>query len=197
MKLYYSPGSCSLSPHIALLEAGLPFDLVRVNVREKKTSDGADFWKINPKGAVPALGLDDGQVLTEGAVIVQYVADQKPESHLAPKAGTMERYRLQEWLNHIASDLHKSFSPLYSPVLNDDAKAFFRANIQRRFAATATQLEKTPFLMGDTFSVADGYLFVMLTWAKARDIEFAPSLHAFFDRVAARPAVQKAMQVTD
>jgi len=196
MKLYFKAGSCSLSPHIVLLEAGLPFELVEVDLATKRTKDGADYRAINPKGSVPALELDDGQLLTEGAVIVQYLADRKPAAELAPVAGTLERYRLQEWLNYIASEIHKNFSPLFNPKAPDEWKAVVKdVLLAQRFAFLADHLTGNAYLMGDTFSVADAYLFTVLNWTKRVNLDLGqwPALAAFFQRVAARPTVQAAM----
>lgn len=196
MKLYFSPGACSLHPHIALREAGLSFDLVRVDTRSHKTKDGGDYYAVNPKGYVPTLELDDGTRLTEGAVIDQYIADRKPESKLAPPNGTMERYRLQEWLNFIASELHKSFSPLFNPATPDETKAMFKDRIGKRFEIAEKALADRPYLLGDHFSVADGYLFNMIRWTQFVGIEMAPwpKLQAFFQRVGERPAVKAALE---
>uniref|UniRef100_Q07TV1 Glutathione S-transferase n=1 Tax=Rhodopseudomonas palustris (strain BisA53) TaxID=316055 RepID=Q07TV1_RHOP5 len=195
MKLYYSPGACSLSPHIALCESGLPFELVKVDIRAKKLEDGSDYLAVNPKGSVPALALDDGGVLTEGPAIVQLIADKEGSGKLAPANGTAERYRLQEWLNFVSTDLHKSFGPLFSPALGDDAKQFFRDRINKYLGYADKQLEGKDYLMGASFSVADGYLFVILTWCDRMKIDLAPypNLAAFKARVAARPKVQQAM----
>ena len=196
MKLYYSPGTCSLSPHIVLLEAGLPFQAVLASTKTHKLADGTDYYGINPKGYVPLLELDDGQRLTEGAVIVQYIADQAPSSHLAPPAGTMERYRLMEWLNFITSELHKGFSPLFTPGMPEEAKTLARNKLAERLAWVDTQLAGKTFLMGDTFTVADAYLFTVAGWAKFVTVDIAPLAHlqAFLARVAARPTVQAAMK---
>jgi len=194
MKLYYSPGACSLSPHIALQEAGLKFDSETVDLRTKKTKSGGDFTQVSPKGQVPALVLDDGQLLTEGAAMVQYIADRKPESKLAPAAGTMERYRLQEWLNFIASEVHKGFSPLFNPKTPDDMKQSAIDRLKLRFDYIAQQLAGKKYLLGDAFSVADGYLFTMLTWARGRKIETNDALNAYYDRVKVRPAVAATAQ---
>ncbi len=193
MKLYYSPGACSLHPHIALREAGLKFDLVRVDLRAHKVHDGTDYYTINPKGSVPTLELDDGWRLTEGAVIDQYIADQKPESGLLPVAGTRERYRVQEWLNFIASEIHKTFGPLFGG--SDEAKEQARARLGKRFDFVAGSLGEKPFLTGPTFTVADGYLYNMLRWTKTTGIDLArwPTLAAFFARVDGRPAVKEAL----
>jgi glutathione S-transferase len=196
MKLYFAPGACSLSPHILLLEAALPFDLEQVDVRAKKTKVGGDFLRINPKGQVPTLELDDGEVLTEGPAIVQYIADKAPGSKLAPPAGTKERYRVQEWLNFIASELHKNFSPLFRPTTPEDYKLIARENLAGRFGYLDKHLASRPYLTGDTFTVADAYLFVMTNWANALQIDLTPypSLRAFHERVLARPKVQEAMK---
>lgn len=195
MKLYYSPGACSLSPHIALCESELPFELVKVDIRAKKLEDGSDYTAVNPKGSVPALGLDEGGVLTEGPAIVQMIADKLGGSKLAPANGTPERYRLQEWLNFISTDLHKSFGPLFSPVLADDAKQFFKDRIARYLGYVDKQLAGKDYLMGSSFTVADGYLFVMLFWCDRMKIDLSgwPNLAAYKARIAARPKVQAAM----
>ena len=195
-KLYYSPGACSLSPHIALREAGLPFDLVLASTKTKKLADGTDFNTINSKGYVPLLELDDGQRLSEGPVIVQYIADLAPASQLAPAAGTMARYRLMEWLNFITSELHKGFSPLFNPAMPEEAKALARAKLVERLSWVNGQLAGKSYLMGDTFTVADGYLFTVAGWAKyvGVDISGLADLGAYLGRVAARPAVQAAMK---
>ncbi|HVV39737.1 MAG TPA: glutathione transferase GstA [Nitrobacter sp.] len=195
MKLYYSPGACSLSPHIALLEAGLPYDLVKVDVRAKKLENGDDYLKINPKGQVPALGLDNGELLTEGPVIVQMIADKAPDKHLAPANGSAERYRLQEWLNFITTELHKNFSPLFQPALTDETKAFFKDRLMGKFRYLDAQLAGRDYLMGKQFTVADGYLFVMLKWADrtGMDLSGLKNLMAFKARVEARPKVQEAL----
>jgi glutathione S-transferase len=196
MKLYYSPGACSLSPHIALREAGLPFQPVLASTKTHKLADGTDFYGINPKGYVPLLELDDGQRLSEGPAIVQYIADQAPASNLAPPAGTMARYRLMEWLNFITSELHKGHSPLFNPAMPDEAKALARAKVTERLGWVDSQLEGKNYLMGDTFTVADGYLFTVAGWGKHVGIDIAPmkNLSAYMARVAARPAVQEAMK---
>jgi glutathione S-transferase len=195
MKLYYSPGACSLSPHIALLEAGLPYDLVKVDVRAKKLENGDDFLKINPKGQVPALGLDDGELLTEGPVIVQMIADKAAAKNLAPARDSAERYKLQEWLNFITSELHKNFSPLFNPAIPDEVKKFFSDRIMGKFKYADSQLAGRDYLMGKQFTVADGYLFTMLAWADRMklDLSALPNLVAYKARVAARPKVQEAL----
>jgi glutathione S-transferase len=195
MKLYYSPGACSLSPHIALLEAGLPYELVKVDVRGKKLENGDDFLKVNPKGQVPALALDSGELVTEGPVIVQMIADKASAKNLAPARDSAERYKLLEWLNFITSELHKNFSPLFAPTLSDDAKAFFRDRLMGKFKYVDGQLAGRDYLMGNQFTVADGYLFTMLAWADRLkfDLSGFPNLLAYKARVAARPKVQEAL----
>jgi len=195
MQLYYSPGACSLASHIIVREAGLKIDLRRADTKTKKLEDGSDYFAINSKGAVPALKLDNGQVLTEGPAILQYLADQKPESHLAPKNGTFERSKLQEWLNYITSEVHKTFSPLFSPAADDNVKAYAKMNIDKRFDWLDKQLAGKQYLTGDTFTIADAYLFVVANWSNFVGIDLGrwPNLKAFQDRVAARPKVQEAM----
>lgn len=195
MKLYYSPGACSLSPHIALHEAGLKHDLVKVDLKAKTTENGDDYTRINPKGAVPALQLDDGTVLTEGPAIVQMIADLAADKKLAPAQGSTERYRLQEWLNFISTDLHKSFGPLFQPALSDDTKQFFKDRIAKYFGYVDKQLAGKDYLMGAQFTVADGYLFVILTWAEGMKIDISSfaNLTAYKARVAGRSMVQAAM----
>jgi glutathione S-transferase len=195
MKLYYSPGACSLSPHIALLEAGLPYDLVKVDLRAKKLENGDDFWKVNPKGQVPALALDNGELVTEGPVIVQMIADKAADKHLAPPRDSAERYKLQEWLTYINSELHKNIGPMFSPVLSDDAKAFFKDRAMSKFKYLEGQLAGHDYLMGKQFTVADGYLFTMLSWAERMkfDMSALPTLLAYQARVAARPKVREAL----
>jgi glutathione S-transferase len=195
MKLYFSPGACSLSPHIALHEAGLKHDVVKVDLRAKTTASGEDYTQINPKGSVPALQLDDGSVLTEGPAIVQYIADLAAEKKLAPANGSVDRYRLQEWLNFISTDLHKSFGPLFQPALTDETKQFFKDRIAKYFGFVDKRLAGQDYLMGSDFTVADGYLFVMLTWAERMKIDTSAfkNLEAFKARVAARPAVKDAI----
>jgi len=195
MKLYYSPGACSLSPHIALLEAGLPYDLVKVDLRAKKLENGDDFLKVNPKGQVPVLVLDSGELVTEGPVIVQMIAD-KAGKNLAPARDSEERYKLLEWLNYITTELHKNIGPMFSPVLADDAKPFFKDRAMAKFKYLETALTGRDYLMGKQFTVADGYLFTMLMWATDRlkfDLSDMPNLLAYKARVAARPKVQEAL----
>jgi len=196
MKLYFSPGACSLSPHIVLREAGANFELEQVDNKEKKTKTGKDFWQINPKGQVPVLELDDGSKLTEGPIIVQYIADKNPAAGLVPAAGTMERYRVQEWLNFITSELHKTFGPIFRPTTPDEFKKLSRENLGKRFDWLDQQLAGRQYLMGDKFTVADAYLFTILRWAPRVEIDLArwPNLKAYVDRVSARPKVREAMQ---
>ena len=196
MKLYFSPGACSLSPHIVLREAGLPFQLEKVDLKAHKTAGGADFYAVNPKGYVPALQLDDGQVLTEGAAIVQYIADRKPESKLAPAAGTMERYRLQEWLTFISTELHKAYSPLFKATTPDETKLAQKDLIGRRLDFVAKHLDGKQYLMGDVFTAADAYLFTILRWSKGVNVDLGkwPTLPPHMDRISARPAVAAAME---
>jgi glutathione S-transferase len=195
MKLYYSPGACSLSPHIALLEAGLPYDLVKVDLRAKKLENGDDYLKVNPKGQVPALSLDNGEFMTEGPVIVQMIADKAAGKNLAPARDSAERYKLQEWLNFITAELHKNFGPMFSPVLADEAKAFFKDRLMGKFKYLDGALAGRDYLMGKQFTVADGYLFTMLFWADRMkfDLSALPNLLAYKARVAARPKVQEAI----
>ncbi len=195
MKLYYSPGACSLSPHIALLEAGLPYDLIKVDLRAKKLENGDDYLKVNPKGQVPALALDSGELITEGPVIVQIIADQATSKNLAPAHGSSERYKLLEWLNFITAELHKNFGPMFSPVLADEAKAFFKDRVMAKFKYIDSQMAGRDYLMGSHFTVADGYLFTMLSWADRMkfDLSAMPHLAAYKARVAARPKVQEAL----
>ena len=196
LKLYYSPGACSLSPHIVLREAGLPFELALASTKTHKLADGTDYYTINPKGYVPLLELADGQRLSEGPVIVQYIADQVPASHLAPPAGTMARYRLMEWLNFITSELHKGFSPLFNPATPEEYKQLARTRLAERLAWVDAQLEGKDYLMGETFTVADAYLFTVAGWGKyvGVDISGLARLSGYMGRVAARPAVQASLK---
>ncbi|AUX46509.1 glutathione S-transferase [Sorangium cellulosum] len=196
MKLYYTPGACSLSPHIALRESGLSFELEQVDLKAKKLKDGGDYLAVNPKGYVPALALDSGEVLTEGAIIVQYIADKVPASKLAPAAGTTERLRLQEWLHFIATELHKGFGPINHPKSSDELKQAFRERLEARFAILSKGLEGKSFLLGDTFTVADGYAFYTLRNLRRLDeqaLDRSPALKGYFERVGARPAVKAAL----
>ena len=196
MKLYFAPGACSLSPHIVLREAGLNFDLEQVNNQEKKTKSGKDYWTINPKGQVPVLELDSGDRLTEGPVIVQYLADQRPSAGLMPPNGTMERVRVQEWLNFTTSELHKTYGPIFRPTTPDEYKKISKENLGKRFDWLDQQLAGRAYLMGDRFTVADAYLFTVLRWSPRIEIDLVrwPNLKAYVDRVAARPKVREAMQ---
>ena len=195
MKLYYSPGACSLSPHIAIEEAGLKADYVKVNLKDKKTEAGDDYTKINPKGQVPYLVFDDGEGLSEGPAIVQYIADQSPNSKIAPANGKKERYRLQEWLNFISTEIHKAFGPLFFPGSTDDAKAMAKERLASKFKYVDEKLAGKDYLMGEDFSVADGYLFTVSRWADAMkiDISALPNFIAYKARVAARPKVREAL----
>ncbi|HLI99841.1 MAG TPA: glutathione transferase GstA [Bradyrhizobium sp.] len=195
MKLYYAPGACSLSPHIALLEAGLPYDLVKVDLRAKKLENGDDFLKVNPKGQVPALVTDDGELITEGPVIVQRIADKVAAKNLAPARDSAERYKLLEWLTYINSELHKNIGPMFNPMLSDDAKGVFKDRAISKFKYVDSQLAGHDYLMGKQFTVADGYLYVMLRWADGMkfDLSGLNNLLAYKDRVAARPKVQEAL----
>jgi glutathione S-transferase len=196
MKLYYFAGACSLSPHIVALEAGLPLTMVKIDRSSKKTETGADYLAVNSKGAVPALQLDDGRVLTEGPAIVQYLADQKPESGLAPRAGTFERYQLMEILNYITSEVHKSFTPLFNPASSAEMKDVATTNLGKKFDWLSGFLGKKPYLMGDAFTVADAYLFTVLNWTGHVKIDLSkwPVLTEFKARIAHRPKVQEAMK---
>jgi glutathione S-transferase len=196
MKLYFSPGACSLSPHICLLEAGLAFTTERVDIRKKLTAGGVDYTTVNPKGYVPALELKGGAVLTEGPAIVQYIADQAPAGALAPAAGSAEHYQMLEWLNFIGTELHKNFSPLFNPASSEEAKGNARALLGKRFGYVEQHLAGRQFLVGERFSPADAYLFTVANWAKVVRLDLAPwpRLEAFQERIAARPAVQQAMR---
>jgi glutathione S-transferase len=196
MKLYYAPGACSLSPHIALRESGLDFELIKTDTKTKKLQDGGDYKAINPKGYVPCLELDSGERLTEGPAIVQYIADQVPAKKLAPEAGTLERYRLQEWLNYITSELHKGYSPLFMPTTPEDYKPIVRDRLALRYELIEATLEKQPYLLSSGFSVADPYLFVVTNWAPRvqLNLDKFKALRAFQGRMRERPAVQAALK---
>ena len=196
MKLYYSPGACSLSPHIALHESGLAFEAIAAPTKTHKLADGTDYYSINPLGYVPLLVLNDGTQLREGPAIVQYIADQVPAKQLAPANGTYARYKLQEWLNFIGTELHKGFSPMFTPGMPEEAKTIAKARLTSRLQWVDGELAKAPYLMGDTFTVADGYLFVVAGWGKhvGIDISALPHLSAFMARVTSRPAVQAALR---
>jgi glutathione S-transferase len=196
MKLYFSAGACSLSPHIVSLEAGIPLTLVKVDTKSKTTEDGADFLAINPKGYVPALQLDDGEVLTEGTAIVQFLADQKPAAKLAPAAGTFERVRLQEMLGYINSELHKTYSPLFGASVTPELRADRIAYLEKRYGFIEKRLaDGRPYLFGEQFTVADAYLYTVTNWAGFVKVDLSafPNLLAFQQRVSARPAVQQAL----
>lgn len=195
MKLYFAPSACSLASHIALREAGLAHEIEMVDLRSKKTASGADFRTINPKGYVPALVLDNGQVLTECAALLQYIGDQKPGSGLTPPASSFERYRLQEWLNYLATEVHKSFGPLFNPKATDEQKEAQKGLLGARFDYLEKTLEGRPHLMGDGFTVADGYLFTLLRWTAFTGVDMAkwPVLTAYMEKIGARPAVKEAL----
>ena len=195
MRLYFSPGACSLSPHIVLREAGLGFDLEQVDLKAKTTKNGEDFTRINPKGQVPVLGLDNGELLTEGPAIVQYIADRKPDAKLAPAAGSPDRYRLQEWLNFIASEVHKGTGPLFNSQLPEAWKTVVLEKLGSRYDYLSKHLEQNQYVMGSAFGVADAYLFTVLNWTNFVGIDLGkwPVLKAYSARIAARPAVQQAM----
>ncbi len=196
MKLFYASGACSLSPHIVAREAGIELRLQKVDLKTKTVISEGDFLAINPKGYVPALELDDGQVLTEGPAIVQYLADLKPEKGLAPPAGTLARYRLQEWLGYINSELHKTYSPLFRPETPAETRTERLGYLAKRYAWVEKQLSGRPYLLGEHFTVADAYLFTVTRWAGhvKFDLSPFPNLRAFQERVAARPAVQAALK---
>lgn len=190
MKLYYSPGTCALSPHIVANELSLPLKLIKVDLKSKRTEDGEEFTKINPNGYVPVLVLEDGKQLTEGPAIVQYLADLKPEHHLVPPAGSFERYRLQQWLNFITSEIHKGFSPLFNPTFPEDAKQVVKNQLASRIGTVADHLAQRPYLLGEQFTVADAYLFVTLGWCSHVGIDLSrwPVLKSYSEKIAGRPA---------
>jgi glutathione S-transferase len=196
MKLYYSPGACSLAPHIVLNEAGLKVDLIPADLKAHKLNDGSDYYGVNSKGQVPMLELDNGERLTEGPAITQYIADQVPAKNLAPANGTMARYRLQEWLNFVTSELHKGIGGLFNPAMNDDGKAVIRTRALDKLKWVDAQLEGKQYLMGDAFTIADAYLFTVTNWTghTGIDISGLKNLGAFQARMAARPAVQAALK---
>lgn len=196
MKLYYSPGACSLSPHIALREAGLAFEAVLASTKSHKLQDGTDYYSINPLGYVPMLELDDGTRLREGPAIVQYIADLAPTKNLAPANGTLARYRLQEWLTFIGTEIHKTYSPLFNPNMPEEAKNISKEKLKSRYQWINSALEGKDYLMGDHFTVADGYLFTVTNWAKPLNIDLSPypNVQAWHARVGARPAVQEALK---
>ena len=196
MKLYYSPGACSLSPHITLHESGLAFEHVLAPTKTHQLEDGTDYYTINPLGYVPLLELDDGTRLREGPAILQYIADQMPVKNLAPANGTLPRYRLQEWLTFIGTEIHKTFSPLFNPNMPEEAKTVFKDKLKSRYQWLDSELEGKDYLMGEHFTVADGYLFTVTNWTKPMAIDLAPypNVQAWHARVAARPAVQEALK---
>lgn len=195
MKLYYFPGACSLAPHIVLHEAGLSCEIEKVDLATKVIGSGVDFLTINPKGFVPALQLDSGQILTEAQVIVQYLADQAPDRNLVPLAGSLARYRVMEWLSYISSDLQKGFAPLFNPETTDETRITVHANLAQQFDFLVAQLSRTEYLAGDRYTIADAYLFTVLSWASFVEIDLGewPELGEFLKRIAARPAVRAAM----
>lgn len=195
MKLYFNPSVCSLAPHIVLREAGYEFELVKVDIRAHTVADGSDYYTINPKGYVPVLQLDNGELLTEGAVISEFLAEQKPESNLVPPAGTMARTRLREWMAFISTEVHKGFSPLFNPKMTDELKELTRTKLGQRFDWIVSQLGDKTYLTGDTFTIADAYLFTVLGWGKWTGVELSrwPSLVSYVDRIAQRPKVAEAM----
>ena len=196
MKLYYSPGVCSLSPHIALREAGIEAELIKVDIGKHTLADGSDYFAINPRGYVPILELENGERLSEGPAIVQYIADLAPASGLAPAAGTLARYRLQEWLGFINAELHKAIAPLFDPSTHESTQASVRRKVADRLGWAAAQIEGKTYTMGEGFTVADGYLFTILGWLKHVGMSLAdwPVLAAYHARVAERPSVQAAMR---
>lgn len=195
MKLYFAPGACSLSPHIVAHELGIPLTLAKVDTSTKKVADGSDFWAVNPKGYVPALGLESGEVLTEGTAIVQYLADSKPDGKLVPANGTLERYRVQEMLGYINSELHKSYSPLFNSKTPPEVRQDREEYLRKRYGYIEKQLAGKSYLFGEQFTVADAYLFTVTNWANfvKLDLSAFPNLLAFQKRVAGRPAVHAAM----
>jgi glutathione S-transferase len=196
MKLYYSPGSCALSPHIVALESGQSLELAQVDLAKKEILGGGDYFQVNGKGSVPALALDDGNVLTEGPAIIQFLADRKPELGLAPANGSFARYRLQEWLNFISTELHKGFSPLFDKTISAEMRDKVVQRLEKKLAWTSSHLEGKPFVMGDRFTVADAYLFTVLRWSRGFKIDLSRwhTLKDYYLRVAARPKVQEAMR---
>ena len=196
MKLYYAPGACSQAPHIAAREAKLPIELAKVEFPSKRTAEGEDLYSVNPKGAVPVLTLDEGYVLTENAVILQYLADQAPNSELALPARGMDRYRLLEWLNFIATELHKGFGPLWNPATPDSFKEATREALGKKFDYLQEQIGEGPYILGQRFSILDAYAFAVLNWTRIHQIDIGrwPGLAAYLERIAARPAVQETLR---
>jgi glutathione S-transferase len=195
VKLYYSPGACSMAPHIVLQETGMKYATQAVDLRTHQVA-GSDFYKVNPKGSVPTLELDNGQILTEGAVIMQYIADQKPDSGLMPKAGTFERYRAQEWLNFVATEIHKGFSPLWSDKTPDAMKTIVKENLFKKFDYLNTRLSDSQYLTGSQFTAADAYLFTVMNWSNGLKLDISKwtAITAFMKRVSERPAVQAVLK---
>ncbi|MCA6220457.1 glutathione transferase GstA [Photorhabdus antumapuensis] len=196
MKLYYQPGACSLSPHIILREAGLDFSVIKVDLKTKKTENGDDFFAVNPKGQIPTLLLDNNEILTEGAVIVQYIADQKPDKKLIAPAGTMERYHQLEWLSHISSEIHKGYSPLFMPGTPENYRPVAINNLLRRFKYIDEVLAKQPYIAGEHFTVADAYLFTLSNWAPLVQLDLSNLVHlkAYQEKIAERPHVRDALK---
>jgi glutathione S-transferase len=196
MKLYYAPGACSLSPHIILQESGLKHTIAKTNLKEKSVEGGGDFWAKNPHGYVPALELDDGTILTEGPAIVQYIADKVPEKHLAPANGTIDRAKMQGWLNFVSTEMHKGFSPLFNPAMPEEAKKLARDKLAQRFTVLDKHFATNQYLCGKDYSLPDAYAFVVLNWAKPTNVDLSPykNLLAYHARIGARPAVQAAMK---
>jgi len=194
MKLYYRPGTCSMAPHIILYEAGYAFEADKVDKATQRTASGEDFSQVNPKGYVPALRLDNGEVLTEGVVILQYLADQKPETALAPRAGTMERYRLMEWLNYVATEIHKTFSPLFRPTITPELREAQISLLAKRLELVERQLGDKSYLMGETFTIVDAYLLTVLNWCQSLKIDLSPwpKIRDYLTRIDNRPSVQAA-----
>ncbi|MCC6302250.1 MAG: glutathione transferase GstA [Gammaproteobacteria bacterium] len=196
MKLYFKPGACSMAPHIALREAGISFEPEKVDLARHQTAAGEDYLRINPKGYVPALQLDDGSILTEAGVVLQYIADLAPAAGLAPRTGTLERYRLMEWLNFLSTEVHKTFSPFFNPKAPPEIKEYNLRLLTRRLAYLDTQLDGRSYVTGDRFTVADCYLFTLLNWCNLHQIELAqwPALKDYMGRIAARPSVRETMK---
>jgi glutathione S-transferase len=196
MKLYYAPGACSLASHISLRETGLPFEIDKLDASTKTTASGENFMLVNPKGYVPTIRLDDGNILTEGAAVLQYIADRNPASGLAPKAGTMERYRLQEWLTFIGTEIHKTFSPLFNKSVSLEVKNRAHELLAKRLGYVETQLANKPYLMGDTFTVADAYMFVVVRWSNRVGFELGqfPRINEYMAKISVRPTVLAAMK---
>lgn len=203
MKLFYSPGACSLAPHIVMAELNMAYEIEAVDLRKKTTATGADFTAINPKGSVPALKLESGDIMTEGGILIQYLADQKPEANLFAKFGSMERYRTQEMINFISTDLHKNFTPLWiTPMISkstegqSDITAFYKTVLMSKMSFVAEKLGNNDYIMGKDFTIADAYLFTVMSWAAFKEVDYSKhtNLVNYMARVAARPAVQKAMR---